>query len=103
MLDLTCPACGNPLFKLKNSDVYCPSCEKKVIIEKKEPILEKTKKIVQKGKDRPNNDLDTVLRQKLDDLQTRLAKETDIYVVFKILKTIKLVISILKDINPNQG
>ncbi|MCK4434921.1 hypothetical protein KAU92_05470, partial [Candidatus Bathyarchaeota archaeon] len=31
---LACPSCASPLFKLRNGDVWCARCEKKVIILK---------------------------------------------------------------------
>ncbi len=34
MLNKACPACNSPLFKFKNEDVFCPICNKKVIIVK---------------------------------------------------------------------
>jgi len=102
MLDLTCPACGNPLFKLKNSEIYCPSCEKKVIIEKQGQPTEKKQKLAQAGKDKNVSDLGLVLNQKLNDLKNRLATETDLSTIYKILKTIKLGITILNEIKQNQ-
>lgn len=34
MLAETCPVCRMPLFKLKSGDVYCATCEKRVLIVK---------------------------------------------------------------------
>jgi len=34
MLNKACPACNSPLFKFKNEDIFCPVCNKKVIIVK---------------------------------------------------------------------
>jgi len=34
LTDLACPACSSPLFKLKNNDLWCAKCQKKVIIIK---------------------------------------------------------------------
>jgi uncharacterized Zn finger protein (UPF0148 family) len=31
---LSCPACNSPLFRLKNEDLFCGSCKKKVIVVK---------------------------------------------------------------------
>jgi UPF0148 protein len=33
-MDLSCPACASPLFRLKSGDLWCAKCEKKVIIVK---------------------------------------------------------------------
>lgn len=34
MLAESCPACHTPLFKLKSGEIYCATCEKKVLIVK---------------------------------------------------------------------
>lgn len=34
MLNKACPTCNSPLFKFKNEDIFCPVCNKKVIIVK---------------------------------------------------------------------
>ena len=43
LLSQSCPQCGAPLFKIKD-EIYCPSCEKKVVIVKEgetaPPIIE---------------------------------------------------------------
>lgn len=36
LTDLACPACASPLFKLRNGDIWCARCEKKVIVVKEE-------------------------------------------------------------------
>ena len=35
MLNKACPECNSPLFKGKNEEIFCPICEKKVVIVKK--------------------------------------------------------------------
>jgi UPF0148 protein len=34
LTELACPACASPLLKLKNGDLWCGKCEKKVIVVK---------------------------------------------------------------------
>ncbi|MEM3641463.1 MAG: Sjogren's syndrome/scleroderma autoantigen 1 family protein [Candidatus Bathyarchaeia archaeon] len=34
LMDLACPACSSPLFRLKSGDLWCAKCEKKVIVIK---------------------------------------------------------------------
>lgn len=36
LTELACPACASPLFRLKNSDLWCAKCEKKVIVVKRD-------------------------------------------------------------------
>jgi len=32
LTSLSCPACSSPLFRLKNGDLWCAQCQKKVIV-----------------------------------------------------------------------
>jgi len=34
LTELACPACSSPLFRLKNGDLWCGKCEKKVMVLK---------------------------------------------------------------------
>jgi UPF0148 protein len=34
LTELACPACASPLFKLRNGDLWCAKCQKKVIVVK---------------------------------------------------------------------
>jgi uncharacterized Zn finger protein (UPF0148 family) len=34
LTELACPACASPLFRLKNGELWCGRCEKKVIVLK---------------------------------------------------------------------
>ena len=34
LTELACPACASPLFRLKNGELWCERCKKKVIVVK---------------------------------------------------------------------
>lgn len=34
LTELACPACSSPLFRLRNGDLWCEKCEKRVIVLK---------------------------------------------------------------------
>jgi UPF0148 protein len=34
LTELACPACASPLFRLRNGDLWCARCEKKVVVVK---------------------------------------------------------------------
>jgi len=34
LTELACPACASPLFRLKNGELWCEKCQKKVIVIK---------------------------------------------------------------------
>ena len=43
LTEYACPACSSPIFKLRNGDLWCASCKKRVIIVKEgEPEPETT-------------------------------------------------------------
>lgn len=42
LTDLACPACFSPLFKLKNGELWCAKCEKKVVVVKEGEEASKT-------------------------------------------------------------
>jgi UPF0148 protein len=41
LTELACPVCASPIFRLKNGDLWCARCEKKVIVVKEETELTK--------------------------------------------------------------
>ena len=66
---LACPSCASPLFKLRNGDVWCARCEKKVIIlkEGEEPSKIMGAIIL--------NKLETTLLTKIQEIQNRMQHE----------------------------
>ena len=55
LTDLACPACSSPLFKLKNGDLWCAKCDKKVVVVKEDvkeaditgiPLLEEVEQTI---------------------------------------------------------
>lgn len=72
MLDIMCPQCGSPLFKLKNGDIYCGNCQKKVVVLKDEAELESY------NKSTLLSDIDDVLYTKILNITELLKHETDL-------------------------
>lgn len=66
---LACPSCASPLFKLRNGDVWCARCEKKVIILKEG---EEPSKIMG---DIVLNKLEATLLTKIQEIQNRMQHE----------------------------
>jgi len=66
-----CPACSSPIFKLRSGDLWCASCQKRVIIVKEgEPEPE--------AKETPVfSRLETTLMTKIEQIEKQLAEETD--------------------------
>jgi UPF0148 protein len=67
-----CPACSSPIFKLTSGDLWCASCQKRVVIVKKgepEPEVSSAPAF---------SSLELTLMKKIQDLEKQLAEETDL-------------------------
>ena len=71
LTEYACPACSSPIFKLKSGDLWCASCQKRVIIVKEgepEPETRETQVFSR---------LETTLMNKIQQIEKQLAEETD--------------------------
>ena len=66
-----CPACSTPIFKLKNGDLWCTNCQKRVIILKEgEPEP--------KESEAPAfSSLESTILGKIQEIEKQLAEESD--------------------------
>ena len=71
MLNEVCPVCGTPLFKLKNGEVICPKCNRRVYLVKNEQEEGMIKKRVFLQEVEEN------LLKKIDELQSIISSTTD--------------------------
>jgi len=78
LTDLACPACHSPLFKLKNGDIWCGKCEKKVVV-------------VKEGQDTSQaqgsatlNMLETTLLAKIQEIQGKMQHEQNVDELLKM-------------------
>jgi len=66
-----CPACSSPIFKMRSGDLWCASCQKRVIIVKEgepEPEAKETPVFAR---------LETTIMNKIEQIEKQLAEETD--------------------------
>ena len=85
LTELSCPACSSPIFKLRSGDLWCVSCQKRVIIEKEgEPEPQTTETPV-------FSTLESTVITKIQEIEKQLVEETDT----EKLKTIGTTLSIL--------
>ena len=70
MTDLACPACASPLFRLKNGELWCEKCQKKVVVVKEgeEQNLARATAL---------NSLETTLATKIQEIQEKMTNEQD--------------------------
>lgn len=71
LTEYACPACSSPIFKLRSGDLWCASCQKRVII-------------VREGAPEPKpsgapvfSSLESTIMGKIKDIEKQLAEETD--------------------------
>jgi UPF0148 protein len=72
LTDLSCPACSSPLFRLKNGDLWCAQCQKKVIIVKGDEQAEESKSLTALGT------VESTLLAKIQEINERIHEENDV-------------------------
>ena len=89
LTNLACPACASPIFRLKNGDLWCASCKKKVIVVKEgEEPLQATSSMVLSS-------LEATLLTKIQRIQKQIQEETDIE---KLQKLNEILSSLLENL-----
>ncbi|MDR0470782.1 MAG: hypothetical protein LBH79_03505 [Nitrososphaerota archaeon] len=76
LTDLSCPACASPLFRLKDSTLWCAKDEKKVIVIKEGQ--EPPKQNVPAQNNNAYDKLESVLMTKINDIQNKIETIQDI-------------------------
>jgi UPF0148 protein len=69
LTELACPACASPLFRLKNGELWCGRCEKKVIVVKEG---EETARLERSA---ALDSLEAVLLGKVQEIQDKMRDE----------------------------
>jgi UPF0148 protein len=72
MTDLSCPACSSPLFRLKNGDLWCAQCQKKVVVVKEDEQTEKVQTLTSLST------VESVLMTKILEINERIQEEKDL-------------------------
>ncbi len=72
LTELACPACAAPLFRLRNRDIWCAKCQKKVVVVKEG---EESSKIV--GSIAVEN-LEKTLLFKIQEIQDKMQNEQNV-------------------------
>ena len=74
LTELACPACASPLFRLKNGDLWCERCEKKVIVIKEGEKETRTARTRATGPPAYGN-LEATLLAKVQTIQDKMEHE----------------------------
>ena len=108
MLNLACPQCSNPIFKDKNKELFCPSCNRKVVMVENEKI-EAVANLYDKNTDIHNqisnlnvnvkkiaSIINEVIFEKIEWLIQKLKIETQLDLIEKYIKIILLCFEIVE-------
>jgi UPF0148 protein len=92
LTELSCPACASPLFKLKNGQLYCAQCEKRVVVVKEgETTAEATNSMTMSA-------LENTLMSKIQDIEKKINEEKDIERLRKLSDTLNTLLESLEKV-----
>ena len=87
-----CPACSSPIFKLTSGDLWCASCQKRVVIVKEgepDPEISRSSAF---------SSLESTLMKKIQDIEKQLAEETDLEKLNNLAATLSTLLESLEKI-----
>jgi len=71
MLDLQCPACSSPLFRLRSGEIWCVNCQKRVI------VVREGERLLTAASDILLSSLEETILEKLRELDQMMRAEKD--------------------------
>ena len=90
LTELACPECASPLFRLKDGQLYCAQCEKRVIVVKEGETPETATSAL------TMNTLEATLMSKIQDIQKRIDEEKDVEQLKKLSETLNMLLENLE-------
>ena len=115
MLNLACPECNNPLFRNLNKEIFCPICNKKVLV-KKEKNLQKHTSLIEKDniinigvpENKSEFDLDfksikKILKNKINWISQKLENETQLDLIERYINILIKLFDFLNKIVDNSA
>jgi uncharacterized Zn finger protein (UPF0148 family) len=91
LIELSCPACASPLFRLKDGTLWCAKCEKKVIVVKEG---EETEKAAGAAMDK----LEATLLAKVQEIQNKIQQTENVDELHKLSTALSELLSNLEKI-----
>jgi UPF0148 protein len=90
LTELACPACASPLFRLKDGQLYCAQCEKRVIVVKEgETPAEATSAMAMSA-------LEATLMSKIQEIEKRMSEEKEPEQLQKLSNTLNTLLENLE-------
>jgi len=110
MLNMACPVCNNPIFRKKEGMLFCPVCDKKVIVMKKDDSFQNSN-VKESDKNKNNfkinqenqfdyiiSKLKGIILEKINWIAEKLKDETQIDLIEKYLKILSDSYELFKNI-----
>jgi uncharacterized Zn finger protein (UPF0148 family) len=109
MLNMACPVCNNPVFRDKKGDIFCPICNRKVVLvdQKTENNSEKNQQSNLPLKDLDNEEKKIIINQHFKELINKkmqfliqtLEKENNLDIIEKTARTLTQLIKLMRQVN----
>jgi len=106
MLNIACPECSNPIFRSKDNEKFCPSCNRKVLFVDEKPYNSKNKanenmsRLSQINEGNiVNNSIDSIeeiLNGKIKWIAEKLQNETQLDLIVKCIQILSNLYDLMK-------
>jgi len=81
LLDIECPVCHSPIFKLKSGEMYCATCQK--IVREEKEVTKTTQGVLM-------DSLNRTILKKLEELNSLIVAESDQERLAALLKNLAM-------------
>ncbi|MFX1420206.1 MAG: Sjogren's syndrome/scleroderma autoantigen 1 family protein [Promethearchaeota archaeon] len=113
MLNMACPVCNNPIFRNKDGNIFCPTCNRNVLIvnnDSQQNVNIKKDMIYNKEQENSHyithnvllNSLQNTLFEKIEILTQKLKEETQLQVIESYTKILLNCLEIINKIRTNK-
>jgi uncharacterized Zn finger protein (UPF0148 family) len=110
MLNMACPVCNNPIFRNRDGDTFCPTCNRNVLIVKDNAFKEKMHEQggtyqEEQGRDHLKRKIDLytsleeAILEKIEIIITKLRNENQLQVIENLTKILLNCLDILKKLS----
>lgn len=90
MLPQACPECGTPLFQMPSKEIWCPSCDKRVVIIRESETPSKAMGMMQL------ESIEESLLSKIQDVHERIKKEKDVDEIGRLIAILSKMLEALE-------
>jgi uncharacterized Zn finger protein (UPF0148 family) len=92
MLNIACPVCNNPIFRNKEGEKFCPSCNRKVVVmnnttfqNKPNDITKEAQNITDPTDENIFNSIKLIIEKKIQLIIEKLDDETEVELIKKYI------------------